>query len=118
MVGYDKRRQSQRIQPFVAPCRYVVAEERVSAFLTDISRGGGRVSAELEPPAVGTTLTIELRLARQPVALRLPATVRWTRQGERGGYVFGVSFDGVGQEEQQALDSLVEGFLRRAASII
>ena len=32
--------------------------------------------------------------------------------------MFGVSFDGVGQEEQQALDSLVEGFLRRAASII
>ena len=66
MVGYDKRRQSQRIQPFVAPCRYVVGDERVSAFLTDISRGGGRVNVELEPPAIGTALTIELRLARQP----------------------------------------------------
>jgi len=65
MVAYDKRRQSQRIQPFVAPCRYVVGEERVSAFLTDISRGGGRVNAESEPPKVGTTLTIELRLARR-----------------------------------------------------
>ena len=118
MVGYDKRRHSQRIQPFVAPCRYVVGEERVSAFLTDISRGGGRVNAEAEPPKAGTTVTIELRLARQPVALRLPATVRWTRRAERGGFVFGVSFDGVGPEEQQALDSLVEGFLRRAASII
>ena len=71
-----------------------------------------------EPPAVGTAITIELRVARQPVALRLPATVRWTRQAERGGYVFGVSFDGVGPEERQALDSLVDGFLRRAASII
>jgi len=118
MGAQANRRQAQRIQPFVAPCRYVVGELRVSAFLTDISRGGGRVNAEPEPPAVGTQITIELRLARQPVALRLPATVRWTRQAERGGHVFGVSFDGVGPEEQQALDSLVEGFLRRAASII
>jgi c-di-GMP-binding flagellar brake protein YcgR len=118
MVAYDKRRQSQRIQPFVAPCRYVVSEQRVSAFLTDISRGGGRVTVESEPPAAGASITIELRLARQPVALRLPATVRWSRQAERGGYVFGVSFDGIGPDEQQALDTLVEGFLRRAASII
>ena len=118
MVATPNRRQAQRIQPFVAPCRYVVGEERVSAFLTDISRGGGRVNAEPEPPAVGATITIELRLARQPVALRLPAVVRWTREAERGGHVFGVSFEGVGPEEQEALDALVEGFLRRAASII
>jgi hypothetical protein len=32
--------------------------------------------------------------------------------------VFGVSFDGAGASEQKALDSLVEGFLRRAASIV
>ena len=38
MVATPNRRQAQRIQPFVAPCRYVVGEERVSAFLTDISR--------------------------------------------------------------------------------
>ena len=118
MVAYANRRQAQRIQPYVAPCRYVHGEERVSAFLTDISRGGGRVSAAPEPPKVGSTVTIELRVARQPVALRLPAIVRWSRQAERGGYVFGVSFDGVGPGEQEALDSLVEGFLRRAASII
>ena len=118
MVAYANRRQAQRIQPYVAPCRYVSGEERVSAFLTDISRGGGRVTAAPEPPSVGSTVTIELRVARQPVALRLPAVVRWSRQAERGGYVFGVSFDGVGREEQEALDSLVEGFLRRAASII
>ena len=118
MVAYANRRQVQRIQPFVAPCRYVVGEERVSAFLTDISRGGGRINAEPSPPVVGTTVTIELRVARQPVSLRLPGVVRWAREGERGGFVFGVSFDGVGRDEQQALDSLVDGFLRRAASII
>ena len=118
MVAPQNRRQSERIQPFVAPCRYVVAEERVAAFLTDISRHGGRVHTEAEPPPVGATLTVELRLARQPVALRLPASVRWAGPGERGGFVFGVRFEGVGPDEQKTLDALVEGFLRRAASII
>lgn len=118
MGAPQNRRQSQRIQPFVAPCRYVVADERVPGFLTDISRHGGRVHTEVEPPAVGAALSVELRLARQPIALRLPATVRWSRPGERGGFVFGVSFDGAGADEQKALDALVEGFLRRAASIV
>jgi hypothetical protein len=117
MVAPSDRRQSERIQPFVTPCRYVYEDARVPGFLTDISRHGGRVQADAEPPPVGVALTVEVRLARQPVALRLPATVRWTRHTDHGGYVFGVSFDGVGPEEQQALDSLVEGFLRRAASI-
>jgi len=114
----QNRRRSERIQPFVTPCRYVIGDARVPAFLTDISRHGGRVHTEIEPPAEGVALTVELRLARQAVALVLPATVRWSRARERGGFVFGVSFDGAGAEEQKALDGLVEGFLRRAASII
>jgi hypothetical protein len=114
----QNRRRSERIQPFVAPCRYVVGEARMPGFLTDISRHGGRVHTDVEPPAIGVSLTVEIRVARQPIALRLPASVRWARPGERGGFVFGVSFDGAGASEQKALDSLVEGFLRRAASIV
>jgi hypothetical protein len=118
MTVQQNRRRSERIQPFVAPCRYVVAEERIPGFLSDISRHGGRVHTDVEPPAVGASLTVELRIARQPIALRLPAVVRWARPEERGGFVFGVSFDGADADQQQALDSLVDGFLRRAASII
>ena len=118
MSVQQNRRRSERIQPFVAPCRYVVGEARVPGFLTDISRHGGRVHTDIEPPAIGVGLTVEIRVARQPIALRLPASVRWARPGERGGFVFGVSFDGASADEQQALDALVEGFLRRAASII
>ena len=117
MGAQENRRRSERIQPFVAPCRYVVGEARVPGFVTDISRHGGRVHTDIEPPALDTTLTVELRVARQPIALRLPAVVRWVRPGERGGFVFGVSFDGAGEDEQKALDALVEAFLRRAASI-
>jgi hypothetical protein len=117
MAAHSNRRRMQRIPPFVAPCRYVVGEKRLAAFLTDLSRVGGRVNTESEPPMVGTDVTIELRVARQPVALRLPGNVIWAKKSSRGGFVFGVSFDGVGEDQQRALDALVEGFLRRAASI-
>ena len=118
MAVPSNRRQSQRIKPFVAPCRYVVGEARCAGFLTDISRVGGRVNTEIEPPELGTAIVVELRVPRQALALRLPATVRWARASDKSGHVFGVSFDGTGEEEQKALDTLVDGFLRRAASII
>lgn len=118
MAVQENRRRSERIQPFVAPCRYVIGDARVPGFLTDISRHGGRVQTDAAPPAIGASLTVEVRVARQPIALRLPASVRWVRPAERGGFVFGVSFDGAGEDEQKALDTLVEGFLRRAASIV
>jgi hypothetical protein len=112
------RRRSQRIQPFVAPCRYVVDEARATGFLTDISRDGGRVKTDSAPPVEGAEVLIELRVPRQAVALRLPATVRWSRAADQGGHVFGVSFERLGEEERKALDDLVDGFLRRAASIV
>jgi hypothetical protein len=118
MAVQQNRRRSERIQPFVTPCRYVMGEARVPGFLTDISRHGGRVHTDVEPPAPEATLIVELRVARQPIALRLPATVRWSGPAERGGFVFGVSFDGAGEAEQKALAELVDGFLRRAASIV
>ena len=118
MAVPSNRRRSQRIQPFVSACRYVVGDDRHAGFLTDLSREGGRVNTDIEPPAIGLAIVVELRVPRQALALRLPATVRWTRASDRGGHVFGVSFDGVGEDEQKALGTLVDGFLRRAASII
>ena len=110
-------RQAIRIQPFVAPCRYAVGETRMQGFMTDISTRGCRVHADVEPPTKGTTVAIEVRLAGQPTHLRIPGTVRWTRSSPRGGFVFGVSFEGIGEEEQRAIDAVVEQFRRRAASI-
>jgi hypothetical protein len=117
MAAAELTRQTQRIQPFVAPCRYVLGEERFPGFLTDISEKGGRIHTEVEPPPVGTALAVEARLGKQATPLRLPATLRWARPAPRGGFVFGVSFDGVGPEEQKALDAVVDEFRRRAASI-
>ena len=110
-------RQAFRIQPFVAPCRYVVAETRAPGFLTDISTRGCRIQTELTPPAKGTSLAIEVRLAGKPTHLRIPGAVRWTRTNPRGGFVFGGSFEGIGRDEQHVVDDVVEAFRRRAASI-
>jgi len=117
MAAPQEKRQALRIQPFVAPCRYVLGDQRSAGFLTDISERGGRVHTEVEPPAVGTVLTIEVRLGRPATQVRLPATVRWSRPVSRGGFLFGVSFDGIGPEEQGVVRSVVDEFRRRAASI-
>lgn len=117
MPAPEEKRQIPRIQPFVTPCRYAIGEERVPAFLTDLSERGGRIQADVPPPAVGTVLTFEARLGRRATTLRLPATVRWARPAERGGFVFGLSFDGVSPEDQEVLDGVVDEFRRRAASI-
>jgi hypothetical protein len=113
----EEKRHIQRIQPFVAPCRYVLGGQRLPGFLTDISERGGRIHTDVEPPEVGTTLTVEARLGRQATPVRLPATVRWARPAPRGGFLFGMSFDGVGPEEQKVLDGVVDEFRRRAAQI-
>jgi len=117
MAAPEEKRQAQRIQPFVAPCRYVLGDQRIPGFLTDISERGGRIHTDVEPPAAGTTLTVEARLGHQATHLRLPATVCWTRPAPRGGFLFGLSFDGIGPEEQKVLDGVVDEFRRRAASI-
>jgi hypothetical protein len=115
----DKRekRQALRIQPYVAPCRYVAGERRVAAFLTDLSSRGGRIHTDVEPPAVDAQVVLEVRLSGQPTHVRLPAAVEWTRSSPRGGFVFGVSFAGTGAEEQRVVDGVVEEFRRRAAAI-
>jgi hypothetical protein len=117
MAGVEDKRRTPRIQPFVAPCRYVLGDQRVPGFLTDLSERGGRIHTEADPPATGTRITVEARIGRRAVPVRIPATVRWASPAPRGGSMFGLSFDGIGPDEQRVLDEVVEEFRRRAASI-
>jgi hypothetical protein len=112
-----EKRQSERIQPFVAACRYVVEGQRIPGFLTDLSNGGARIHSDIEGPATGTAIVVEVRLSRQATHVRLPATVRWAKPSQRGGFVFGMSFDGIGPDEQRVLDQAIEEFRRRAAQL-
>ncbi len=113
----NPERKAIRIQPFVAPCRYVAGEARQPGFVTDISTRGCRVHTDAEPPVKGAAVALEVRLPRRPTHLSIPGTVRWTRESPRGGFVFGVSFDGIGSAEQQVVSDVVEEFRRRAAAI-
>jgi hypothetical protein len=113
-----EKRQNPRIQPFVASCRYLEGERRVPGFLTDLSRGGARIHSDVEAPAQHTTIAVEVRMGRLATHVRLPATVRWRRPSDRGGFIFGVSFDGIGPEEQKILDGVIEEFRRRAAQLV
>jgi hypothetical protein len=113
----EEKRQNDRIQPFVAACRYVVGGQRIPGFLTDLSNGGARIHSDVEGPAPETSIVVEVRMGRQATHVRLPATVRWGKPSQRGGFVFGMSFDGVGGDEQQVLDGVIEEFRRRAAQL-
>lgn len=117
MAAHREMRQTPRIQPFVASCRWVVGDRRVPGFLTDLSVRGGRIHTDGEPPAVGTAVLVEVRIGRRATHLRIPATVRWSKVSSRGGWLFGANFEGVGRDEQKALEAVVEEFHRRAASI-
>jgi hypothetical protein len=113
-----EKRQNPRIQPFVVSCRYLEGERRVPGFLTDLSRAGARIHSDVEAPAQHATIAVEVRMGRLATHVRLPATVRWNRPSDRGGFVFGVSFDGIGPEEQKILDGVIEEFRRRAAQLV
>jgi hypothetical protein len=112
-----KQRQTERIQPFVAACRYVVGDRRVPGFLMNLSSAGARLHSDVEGPSVGTAIAVEVRMGRQATHLRLPATVRWGQPSSRGGFVFGVSFDGIAGEELRILRGVIEEFRRRAAQL-
>jgi hypothetical protein len=113
-----EKRQNPRIQPFVAACRYVLGEHRIPGFLTDLSRSGARIHSDVEGPEESSTIAVEVRMGRMATHVRLPATVRWSKASDRGGFVFGVSFDGIGSEEQKILDGVIEEFRRRAAQLV
>jgi hypothetical protein len=113
----DHKRRQPRIQPFVAPCRYHVGEQHAAAFLTDISTTGGRIHTDLTPPPVGSAVEVRARLGRQATHLLLPGTVRWSSAAERGGFVFGMSFERISGEDARALEAVVEEFHRRAAAL-
>jgi hypothetical protein len=118
MAVHREQRQAPRIQPFVASCRWVLGDRRVPGFLTDLSVRGGRIHTDGEPPAVGTAFLVEVRIGRRATHLRIPATVRWSKVSSRGGWLFGANFEGIGGDEQKALEAVVEEFHRRAASIV
>jgi hypothetical protein len=111
-----EQRKIERIQPYVAPCRLVVGERALSAYVTDLSEAGARVTSETPPPAAGTKVVLEIRIGRRPARSRLQGEVEWVRT-EDGSNLFGLSFAHLPTDQQQALNQVVADFRRRAAEI-
>ncbi len=116
MAARDKRR-TPRIQPFVVPCRILLGMHRLSAYITDLSLGGGRVHAEGDVPNPGTLVTLEVRIGKRVAHSRIPAVVKWSQVATKTGQDFGLTFEGLSPGDQKALQAVVDEFHRRAAQI-
>ena len=113
MVG--EKRETPRIQPFVASCHVVDGARRYAAYLTDLSLAGARISCDAQPPRPEAWITLEVRLGRPPSRVRLQAQVRWIGLG-RSAHHFGVTFH-LDEEGQRTLAAVVDEFQRRAAEL-
>ena len=111
------KREVPRIEPFVVPCQLVQRVRRRAAYVTDLGARGARVSVDGPTPAVGASVTIELRIGRQAARSRLRGLVKWVRAREGGGHEFGLTWSGLKARERHALLTVIEEFRRRAAQI-
>ncbi len=116
MSGPGEKRKTPRIGPWVAPCIVVDGERRLSAYFTDLSVQGARVSTEEAPPALHARVVVEVRLGRAADASRVPAQVKWVRPRAKG-CDFGLTFTGVKPELQRMLEGVVEEFRRLADTL-
>lgn len=117
-VDREKRR-TPRIQPFLARCKVIDGERTLSAYLTDISTQGARVSSNSSLSPGTQTVLIEVRFGRRASASRLPARVQWSTPGRKQGEaaVFGVAFFGLDGEGEALLEWVVREFRRRASQL-
>ena len=115
--GRREKRETGRIQPFVTPCKVIDGERTLSAYLTDLSTRGARISSNASLGRGAQSVVIEVRLSRGSAACKLPARIQWMQAGSKRGEaaVFGVTFEGIAAEEQTQLVSVVKEFRRRAA---
>jgi PilZ domain len=116
---YPEKRKALRIQPYVVPCRVVEGSRRKSGYVTELSTDGLRIACEADPPALNSQVVIEVRLARRIAHTRLPGEVRWVRRGDTEGGLnsFGLTFDGITEDERRTLEAVVEDFYRRVQEI-
>jgi len=110
-----EKRETPRIAPFVTSCHVVDGARRYSAYLTDLSLSGARVSCEAPPPLPEAWIVLEVRLGRAASRVRLQAQVRWVGLG-RSDHHFGVTFH-LDEEGQRTLAAVVDEFHRRAAEL-
>jgi c-di-GMP-binding flagellar brake protein YcgR len=111
-------RSTARIQPYLAACRVIHDEERLTGYVTDLSARGCQVVTEADAPPAASRVILEVRLGRGVAHARLPAEVIWRNTAPDTGHrVFGLTFQLLDPDQQQALQGIVDEFQRRVAEI-
>jgi Tfp pilus assembly protein PilZ len=116
-LGPREKRETDRIQPFVTPCKLIDGERTLSAYLADLSTRGARVSSNASLERGAQSVVIQVRLSRGSAVCKLPARIQWMQAGGKPGEaaVFGVTFEAVPADVQKQLEHVVKEFQRRAA---
>jgi PilZ domain len=116
--SYPEKRRALRIQPYVVPCRFVEGTRRRGGYVVELSVDGLRVACEGDPPPVHSQVVIEVRLDRKVRHTRLPGEVRWVQRNGNGGlHAFGMTFEGISEDEQRTVEAVVQEFQRRVQEI-
>jgi hypothetical protein len=90
----------------------------MSAYLTDIGLEGARVTCDAGHPEIGSWVTVDVRLPRQEDRSRLAGRVKWAQPAEgRKGYTFGITFEGMSEDEQANVAAVMAEFRRLAAEL-
>jgi hypothetical protein len=119
MTSTRDQRAISRIQPFIVRCRVVTAERPLTAYITDLSPRGARLTLKGSSSlAVGLPVELHARLARATTPCRLKAEVKWVHPPDAKGWVaVGVRFVSVTLEERRVLERVVEEFRGHASRL-
>jgi PilZ domain len=119
MPRTGEKRQASRIEPFVIPCRVLHKTRRFVGHLVDLSVRGARLASEEELPKKGSRIVIEARFGASPVHTRLSAEVKWVKKVVRPltGQMAGITFRGMTEQQQLAVEFVLYEFRRRAAAL-
>jgi hypothetical protein len=118
-MSEQEKRRVPRIQPYVAPCKVLDRETRVTGYVMDLSPSGARITVESDPPAHGSNVMIEVKFSRTSPNSVLPGQVRWVKgpEGPTSTFTFGMTFEGLTPEQHSVLNAVVEEFRRRAQEL-
>jgi hypothetical protein len=114
-----EQRETQRIGPYIVPCRVQEADRRLSGYLVDLSPRGAGLVCDDAPPAVGVSVAVEMRFRGQIGHARLDAEVKWARPRDAsGGHLVGLKFTGGSPDQRALIERIVEDFRSRARRLL
>lgn len=118
MTTTRDQRSESRIQPFIVRCRVVTADRPFTAYITDLSPRGARLTLKGSSVAAGMRVELHAHLARAASPSRLKAEVKWVHPPDAEGWAtVGVRFVSLSLEERRVIERVVEEFKGHASRL-